>query len=600
MFVTFSGVHGDVSKLSSVRTQGWQALWHGFVYLEGTPAGTQSVLKFLREGAHNLITTSEQLKGIYFISLLDRQSGTRHAFIDPNGLYHAFCSRSRVGTSFLELAAAERLGSKDIQPESLVEFFHYGNLSFGTTFFSEIRRLNPEHIFRISVDRKTELVPRKLRDLSVPPAHNFEQCLAGFAGSVADEKLSLDLTGGIDSRLLAVTLQHLGLPFELALSGIEGNTDILIAQQVAESLGRELHVTYHNVENLGASLPGLFAACDGLFDVVRAHRPFQLHTHRRDRGVSLSLSAAGGELFKDFWWLQDFPWYARKVPNIERLYATRIVPVEPPHWYLTKDYRKLSEQYRGRFCDRLSKYAVRGNTQTYDRIYYELKMRDYAGRFLTNHMGLVHCYAPYLDREVAAIGYNLPRHIRAFNIFHRQTTTLYNPAAAIIRTTEGEMSVSSSWIRIMADTPKYVHDKLSRLTRKLQQRLLKTGGTQESPNNPELWAQARALVHSRSALERLKDHGLISGALQLKDLTSEHVGNILSLDLLFEHLAAAPQAQVTDIDTRKLQCHIQNQMDEDYHQGQWKVQGRYSQHQWRGFLVASKSLCPKKHREDLR
>jgi hypothetical protein len=578
MFVTFSGVHGDVSALSSVRIKRWEALWGGFVYLEGTPAGTQSVLKFLRESADDLTETSEHLKGIYFISLLDRQSGTRHAFIDPNGLYHAFCSGSSVGTSFLELAAAERLGAKDIQPESLVEFFHFGALSFGTTFFSEIRRLNPEHIVRLSVDRKTTLVPRKLRDLSARPAHNFEQCLASFAGSVADEQLSLDLTGGIDSRLLAVTLQHLGLPFELALSGTEGNTDILIAQEVAEYLGRELHVTYHNVDNLEASLPKVFAACDGLFDVVRAHRPFQLHTDRRDRGVSLSLSAAGGELFKDFWWLQDFPWYARKVPNIERLYATRIVPVEPPHWYLTEGYRTLSEQYRRRFCDRLSKYAVRGNTQTYDHIYYELKMRDYAGRFLTNHMGLVRCYAPYLDREVAAIGYNLPRRIRTFNTFHRRTTTLYNPSVAIIGTTEGGMSVSSSWRRLLGDTPKYVHDKFSRLTRKLKQRLLKTGGTNDSPNNPELWTQARTLVKSRRSLDKLKDYGLIPGALQLNDLTSEHVGNILSLDLLFEHLAAARQAAVTDIDIRKLQRHIQGQMDDDYHQGQWAVQVRYSQH----------------------
>jgi asparagine synthetase B (glutamine-hydrolysing) len=542
MFVSSSGIHGDNSTVESARTNEWEAHWAGFIYMEGTPAGKESIERFLREGIGDLPRAAEKLRGIYYLFLLDRVSGTGYAFIDPNGLYHAYRTRSATGTSILELAAANGLGPQDIAPEPLVEFFHYGALYFGDTLFRDIRRMDPEHILRIEPGGEPsgaiQSMTRTLRDLSAPPTRTFEQCLAAFAGSIKGEKVSLDLTGGIDSRLLAVMLRYLGVDFELALSGRPDNEDIAIAEEVASALGVELHLSYHAIDGLEASLPAVFAACDGSFDVLREHRLAQLQEDRKRRGVTLSLSGTGGELYKDFWWLQDFPWYARKQPNIKKLFHTRIAPVEPHHEYLAGPYRQISEQHGRRFCDRLSKYAVRGNTQTYDRIYYEVKMRDYAGRSLSSHLRLLKCCAPFLDRELVAVGYNLPRHIRAFNGFHRQMMTRYAPQVAAIRTTEGGMSVSSSFGHVVSDIPRYAYDKLSRLERKLSQRLLNRTPKSESPNHPELLAAGRDLVASHRAVERLQEFGLLSSTLHVNDLSSNYLGSILSLDLLLDHLAA--------------------------------------------------------------
>lgn len=540
MLVASSSPQDDTCKQNVVGTSEWQAFWRGFVYLEGARAGQESVLRFLRAGPGNLASTSAQLKGTYFMVLLHRQSGVRYAFIDPSGLYHAFYANWGAGASFLELAASH-FGVGDISPESLVEFLHYGHFSFGATFFSPIRRIAPEHVLRIS-DGRIEIVPRTLSDLETRPSRSFEECFASFVASVGHEKISLDLTGGIDSRLLLVLSQYFGLPVETALSGTLENEDIALAELVAKAVGCELHVTRHDIDQWETLLPELFVACDGVFDVLRAHRPYQLHKARRDRGISLALSGAGGELFKDFWWLQDFPWYRRRKPNLLRLFETRIAPVEPRHDYLAKAYRGISRQYAAKFCEKLTRYAVEGNTRTYDRIYYECKMRDYAGRFLTNHNHLLSCHAPYLDRELVAIGYNLPRHLRAFNTFHRQMITRYNPLVARIATTEGGMSVSSSWARIMADLPKYVGDKLMRLERKISQHVLHSSRPLKSPNDPQLWVRARSLLHSRKTLDRLKDYGFISAAIQLDELEAGYVGNLLSLDLLCERLEAGRNA----------------------------------------------------------
>jgi hypothetical protein len=118
-------------------------------------------------------------------------------------------------------------------------------------------------------------------------------------------------------------------------------------------------------------------------------------------------------------------------------------------------------------------------------------------------------------------------------------TTLYNPKVASLPTTEGGISVSSEWARVAADLPKYCLDKAHRFTRKLSQRALNLRWAEQSQNHPELWDRARNLVSSRQTLERLKDYGLLSGAITLSDLAQEYLGNVLSLGMLLEHLDKA-------------------------------------------------------------
>jgi asparagine synthetase B (glutamine-hydrolysing) len=527
--------HGD----GSIYTPRWQAFWRGFIYLPGSAAGAESVARFLSEGADSLPICAQKLKGAYLLVLTDRQSATQYCFIDPSGLYQAFCSHDFVSSSFLELAAAAGLGTNDLSPEALVDFLHDGCLSFGDTLFPGIKRMDPECIYVAPPSGHIDSIPRQLYDIALPPSWSFEQCLRSFAEAVAAENISVDLTGGIDSRLLAVALQHFGLSFEVALSGVHGNTDLQIAPLVAAVLGHELQVTCHRVDHLEAELPELFHACDGLFDVLREHRPHQLHSDRRRRGITLSLSAAGGELYKDFWWQQDFPFYSRSRANVERLYRLRIACGGRRHDFLRDSYRAISMQSDQRYLERAAMHQVVGNTQTYDHIYYDVKMRDYAGRFLTNHMDVVHCYAPYLDREMVAVGYNLPRHRRAFNTFHRQMITHYSRQAAALKTTEGGMSASSSTFRVAMDIPKYISDKLQRLARLLTAQSYGATHPAESPNHEDLWTYATDLIERRHSLEQLKDFGLLVGTLQSMDLGPDYLGSVLSLDLLLEHLAAA-------------------------------------------------------------
>jgi asparagine synthetase B (glutamine-hydrolysing) len=115
----------------------------------------------------------------------------------------------------------------------------------------------------------------------------------------------MDLTGGSDTRLLAVIFKSVGLDFETAVSGTPGHYDVEISQKVAAELGTKHYVTYHDVENidLAGELEETFINGDGFSDVLAAHRLYQLGRDRAQRNIELAIGGSGGELYKDGgWW----------------------------------------------------------------------------------------------------------------------------------------------------------------------------------------------------------------------------------------------------------------------------------------------------------
>ena len=535
MFVSANHVQLQKKTDHSLSRENYTIYWRGFVYLDGAASGAPSIEKFADEIQFGDVTQqSTRLKGVYFVVVHDHRSGDCYAFVDGSGLFQAFYSQQFISTSFLKLAEAERSCKTDIDSESLIEFFHFGNVYSGKTLFSKIRKIAPEHIVCISREGRLSLQSRPLRDIGAPPAPSFEESIRHFVCAARNEQVSVDLTGGIDSRLLTVILSYLGLRFEIATCGKESDSDVLIARQVADALGLELHITEGDMGSV--DLGEVFKECDGLFDVVRAASQAQMRAERLRRGVSLVVSGVGGELLKDFWWLQDLPFYARRKPDVAKLYAFRIAPSALQHSYLNESYQATSAGYTDRTLSHLSDYVVRGNTWTYDRIYYSYKMREYAGRSISNNLHEITCFAPYLEREIVAFGYQLPRALRFFNNFHRRTITALNPAVARIPTTEGGISVSSEGMAISRDLLRYASDKFSRLVNKIGQRTFNRGYRAGNFDAMDITRSVREVSIKRHTVERLKDAGILNRDLRCDQIPVDYLGRMLSLDMFLERI----------------------------------------------------------------
>jgi hypothetical protein len=163
-------------------------------------------------------------------------------------------------------------------------------------------------------------------------------------------------------------------------------------------------------------------------------------------------------------------------------------------------------------------------------------MRECAGRAITNNLHEMVCYAPYLERDVVAFGYQLPRGRRFFNNFHRQTITRLNRNVARIPTTEGGISVSAESSAICRDVARYVSDKLSRLTNKLAQRAFNRAHRQGNFDGADIAAAVREVSLRRRTLDRLQDAGIVDSNLRLDQVNTDYLGRMLSLDMLVEKL----------------------------------------------------------------
>jgi hypothetical protein len=352
----------------------------------------------------------------------------------------------------------------------------------------------------------------------------------------------------MDTRFLAILLHYCGLDFEGAVRGNDNDLDVKIARDLAAALGKELNVCHPRIDDLESQLSNVLNICDGLFDVVRSYGALQLQFERARRGVTLMVSAGGGELYRDHFWLQDLPCYSRKKANIERFCSLRLLPTDPNHSLLAGDYREISRGYRVRLVRDLSQYEVIGNTQTYDRIVYRVRYREMLGRYVTNHTHVLRCAMPFMERDAVMYGYQLPRTARFFDYYFRKTATRCNPEAARIRTTRGNTTLSSEVSTLASDVYKYTDDKLTRISRRIGQKYFKKnyrscGKLDEPVGHPELFPKLRRSQVVKLAVARLQDAGILNPVLKIENMGDQYLGTTLTLGLVMERLDQAFQSR---------------------------------------------------------
>lgn len=532
-------LHRRTPASFTLEEDGYIVYWEGLVFLNGFMSGEESIRGFIRELKRTAIEDAcIPLKGTFFIAVEAKQAGQVYALVDNAGLYQAFYSANKISTSFLDLIRHEGYTVEDFDPVAVAEYLHFGHLFFHRTFFGQVRRIRGDEILSLSyANDKLRVLKKNESYFNLEGNYekgSFDSVFDGIAKSLKNCELSVDLTGGLDSRLIAVMLDHYGLSFESASSGgTSAYEDLSISKEVAGILKHPWFSTVHSIEPLADDLRDVFIATDGLYDVVYYHRLYQLQRDRRARGVDTVISGAGGELFKDYWWLHDFPFYSMKTSDIGRLVDLRVMSFKPMKTVFAKPFAEACDGLRGSLIQKMSEYILETNTKTYDNIFFNVMMSDVAGRVLTSHGRYMKCYAPFLDFDLARIGFGLPRKERFFNMFHRKKLTALNPAVAKTRTSENGITASSRPMDMLRDLPKYGSEKLNRLLIKLGLARQKRSGYL---NHPDFWGYVRGMKITGDALVLLKDAGIVDGETRLQQIEDSRLGAFLSLGMLVGHM----------------------------------------------------------------
>ncbi len=532
---------------TGVRFSVW---WQGHLYMPGHAAGVESVNRLAWQLAHApLAAICHRLKGVFGLFVWDRRERTWQIAVDNAGLYRVYFDTSgNAASRFLELAALRGADATGLDTDSLVEFLLHGCVHTPRTLIADVHRLPARAVLRLGSG--TEPGPPKIEPKLLPEPEDDRSFAAvldahadDLACSLAGSPLSVDLTGGFDSRLLACLLRSRGIGDEAAMNSEPHSIDAARAKEVAGLLGLPMQVQRQTIDHLEADMAALLIDSDALVDVARLHRDWQTARARRARGMKVLAHGGGGELLKDFYYHHEFPFYGTRAASLERLYDLRLVPMPFVETQLTPMARRWVQACRTRLVGQLEGFRAATNHETCDRAFYGFRLPEsFGGHFSTYiNMGL-NVVAPFMDKDVATAAMALPPWSRIMEAQHRRLLDALNPRAAALPTTNG-YSASLRAAQLARDLPIFAANETRRAINKLAQRHL---GRAPFPRPGALDNDAsgfvdrmRGLPALRAGLAMLQKRGIYTGAVEPMALRPHEVGRVLTLGLCGEHLAQA-------------------------------------------------------------
>ena len=462
------------AQCHSVSARHITVYWCGFAY---GPEGLsqQRLFAQLAEAVAAGASLSDRLvtlRGSFFAVVEDTQARRLYAFVDNSGLYTAYSTEDAVSNSFLGLCQLESLQPSDLSREAMLEFLQLGNVYFGETLSPRIRKIRYDEILEF-----TESGPRtshqKKGSISIEAPPEYADLFAAsesLAAAVRAFPTSIDLTGGFDSRLVVCLMGYFGVSFDTALSGFSGEADERIGREVAGVLGVPFYFTEYEPATIVDDLAELLPQTDGMGGALSTlHRLRQLNEARRQRGIVLVLKGQGGELLKDFFWTQDFPFYRRRHADLAKLHRLRIEFELLSRDYLTDTSYATFQQVRQARLRNLARYTMPHNTGTYDNIYFRERVQTWNSRLISSCQERdLWTHSPLCELELVRIGYAAPRFQRFYSQIQRQHISRYDLRVARVRTTDGT-SASARRSDMLLDLLGYTRVKLRKLLNKFGQ-----------------------------------------------------------------------------------------------------------------------------------
>jgi hypothetical protein len=524
------------SKIINIKTEDYSVYYKGLIFVAGKKCGEESIQYIIESLLLHDNLRFDKIFGNYFIYFINYKNNEQFIFTDNSGMLKAYKYKNCISTSFLELIDYfDDITIDNLDYDSVTEFFHFGFTYFNSTLIKGIERISANDFYTYK-DKFTQHKEKKLTPISSPPQIKIENYFSDLIYAVEEKKISVDITGGFDSRLILSFFSKKKAEFELAISGQFNNRDINLGRKIASKVKRNFYPTFHSSEHTTIDeLHQIFAMSDSQIDIVEYHRNNQFNQDRQSRGMEIQISGNGGELYKDFWWLQDFPFYNKAKTNLEKLYNYRIEALAFPHAMLGKKLTKNSLALKERTITKLKSYVLDTNTQSYDNIYYNYKMKADAGIYISIANNYFTSYAPLLELELVKVGYSLKRKERFFNSFHKKWISKNCPEISRIKTTEGSTSSSSVIINIF-DIFFYFVDKLKRLSKQILRKTLNKTYLQETPTDNHIYNFWQSHDFFKNSIKSLKEHEILADNIDCEKIPQRFIGKIITLSLLIEKL----------------------------------------------------------------
>lgn len=465
-------------------------------------------------------TPLERLDGQFALVRLEDDGLTLRVAADPLGMKPLFVAeaagRTCVSTSALVLA--KHLGSAPSRPG--LETFLRTGIQFGrTTPWEGVERLQPgEAVAFTPRGRERGVYWRPDVEAEVrrlPFEQCAEVCVRRSAAAIGEryggERPWLDLTGGFDTRLLALLAQRGRVGFLANTVGEEDSEDVQLAREIAEL--RDWPWTRFGLaedwrELLPARIEEAVAWGDCHLDALSLARVMQGHREKAET-ESMLLNGGGGEHFRDFPWAHELlaAGRSRKV-DFDRLIAWRLLGPLDLTAFREDPTPAAKATLEAELRNRVEPFAGTPNTFQ-DDLLYALKSSGHFGAYQAAAGAWVHMEIPfYLPSVFATTISAAPRH-RNFHRLMREMMRRLDPAVAAVQTETGGPAEPLGLGNLHRFAP-YPWRRGKRFAARLRGRVLGAGG---SPVASPVHLANAGLIGSLRAQGRLDPQRMRCGEL---------------------------------------------------------------------------------------
>jgi hypothetical protein len=390
----------------------------------------------------------DRLDGQFALARLDTRNRTLELATDPLGMKPLFVAE-RDGKTYASTSALVLAKCLRVRPSQVgLEAFLRSGTQFGrATQWEGVSRLTPAQLVEFTPGgRRTRTywmpeIDEAMRDLDIRQC--AEACVETATGALAHRYWGahpwLDLTGGFDTRLLALLARRAGMQFMANTSGDAGDEDVVLARRIAAAAGwswAHFQLPGDWGERLAAHVDEAVAWGDSHLDALQLAEVMSGHREKSVVETSL-LNGGGGEHYRDYPWGHELLGSGRSNRvSYDRLIAWRLLgPIEltvfreDPTAAATSLHREELER-------RAAPFSSMSNTVQCD-ILYALKATGHFSTYQAAAGAWMHMELPFYLAPVFSCAISVPPRHRNFHRLMRVMMQCLDPGVAAIPTETG-------------------------------------------------------------------------------------------------------------------------------------------------------------------
>ena len=427
------------SAASEVSTNRYNLIYTGIIIYKSHEHGKQSVSQFARDWKAGMADFNE-LRGTFRLIMKDKQSDVLYFFGDNSENTCFYYTHNLFSDSFLSLCEANK--KIDIDYDSTAQFLQFGCIFGQDTLAEGIKRTDSNCYYVFANGKISE------KNKNLTPFENMHQykkindVISKIISLTKELKVGCTLTGGVDSRMVLANILACGVKPELYIAEEPEHIDAKIATEISEKLKINLNIISSKYAG-DDYLEDAFFAGDATTGLCARYTLPLMRKEVALGGINALYGGFCGELYKNSFLNQDFPFYSRASSvNIDKFYRMKVASSDYPQYLCGEKIKRSIERIPYNIKEHLNTFVSQDKVKSYfDMGFWMMKQRGVsisnAANFITTTI------SPLLERDCLSVPYHMPPYGLELQGFARNDITAYAPEIASVKTDRGLTCLSS-------------------------------------------------------------------------------------------------------------------------------------------------------------